>query len=136
MSSEDNTEVGYKKPPRHTRFQPGRSGNPRGRQKGLRNLASDVKRTLETPVKLNDRGRQRLVSTQEATLLRLREKALNGDQRAIDRLVQLAETYNSLIAAEPVSDTTLAADDQAILDAFASTIRMPGSPDDSEPQHG
>jgi Family of unknown function (DUF5681) len=136
MSSEDDTEVGYKKPPRHTRFQPGRSGNPRGRQKGLRNLASDVKRTLEAPVKLNDRGRQRLVSTQEATLLRLREKALNGDQRAIDRLVQLAEAYNSLIAAEPVSDTTLAADDQAILDAFAATIRMPGSPDDSEPQHG
>lgn len=24
-------EVGYGKPPRHTRFQPGRSGNPRGR---------------------------------------------------------------------------------------------------------
>jgi Family of unknown function (DUF5681) len=136
MSSEDDTKVGYKRPPRHTRFQPGRSGNPRGRQKGLHNLASDVKRTLEAPVKLNDRGRQRLVSTQEATLLRLREKALNGDQRAIDRLVQLAEAYNSLIAADPISDTTLAADDQAILDAFAATIRTPGSPDDSEPQHG
>ena len=30
-------EVGYAKPPEHTRFQPGRSGNPAGRRKGTKN---------------------------------------------------------------------------------------------------
>ena len=70
MSSDDSFEVGYKKPPPHTRFQAGKSGNTRGRQKGVRNLGSDVKRTLETPVKLNDAGKPRRVSTQEAALLR------------------------------------------------------------------
>ncbi len=35
-------EVGYGKPPRHTRFQPGRSGNPRGRPKDTKNLKTDL----------------------------------------------------------------------------------------------
>ena len=29
----DDDKVGYGKPPKHSRFQPGRSGNPRGRPK-------------------------------------------------------------------------------------------------------
>ena len=56
-SFEDDFEVGYKSPPQHSRFQPGRSGNPRGRQKAVRNLGSDVKRTLEAPVRLNEEER-------------------------------------------------------------------------------
>ena len=133
MSSEDNSEVGYKKPPRHTRFQPGQSGNPRGRQKGLRNLGTDVKRTLETPVKLNDRGKERCVSTQEAALLRLREKALNGDARALDRFLQLAQIFNNLPAIEPLGEKAVAADDQAILDAYAAELRRLDADDDREP---
>ena len=133
MSSEDDSEVGYKKPPRHTRFQSGQSGNPRGRQKGLRNLGTDVKRTLETPVKLNDRGKERRVSTQEAALLRLREKALNGDARALDRFLQLAQIFNNLPAIEPPGEKAVAADDQAILDAYAAELRRQDADDDREP---
>ena len=84
-TSDDGFTVGYKKPPQHSRFQSGRSGNPRGREKGVRNLGSDVKRTLEVPVRLNEQGRARRVSTQHAVLLRLREKALKGDARSLDR---------------------------------------------------
>ena len=133
MSFEDDSEVGYRKPPRHTRFQPGQSGNPRGRQKGLRNLGSDVKRTLETPVKLNDRGKERRVSTQEAALLRLREKALNGDARALDRFLQLAQIFNNMPAIEPLGENAVAADDQAILDAYAAELRRQDANDDREP---
>ena len=116
-------ETGYKKPPQHSRFQPGRSGNPRGKQKGVRNLGSDVKRTLEVPVRLNEQGRTRRVSTQHAVLLRLREKALNGDARSIVQILELAKIFNNSTAVESVGDVALAAEDQAILDAYAEEVR-------------
>ena len=122
-TSDDGFAVGYKKPPRHSRFQPGRSGNPRGKQKGVRNFGTDVKRTLEVPVRLNDQGRARRVSTQEAALLRLREKALSGDARSIVQILELAKIFNNSTAVESVGDVALAAEDQAILDAYAEEVR-------------
>src|SRR5258707_15211754 len=119
-TSADGFTVGYRKPPHHSRFQPGRSGNPRGKQKGVRNLGSDVKRTLEVPVRLNEQGRARRVSTQQAVLLRLREKALKGDARSLDRFLELAKIFNNSAAVESVGDEGLSAEDQAILDAYAT----------------
>src|SRR6516162_11786387 len=87
--------VGYKKPPQHSRFRPGQSGNPAGRKKGVRNLASDVQRTLKVPVKVREGGRSRKVSTQAGILMVLREKALKGDARALDRLLELAMRFDS-----------------------------------------
>jgi Family of unknown function (DUF5681) len=121
--SDDGFVVGYKKPPRHSRFQPGKSGNPRGKQKGVRNFSTDVKRTLEVPVRLNDQGRTRRVSTQEAALLRLREKALKGDPRSIAQLLELAKICNNNTAIEAVRDKALLVEDQTILDAYAEEVR-------------
>jgi Family of unknown function (DUF5681) len=122
-TSGDDIKVGYKRPPRHSRFQPGRSGNQRGKQKGVRNLGSDVKRTLEVPVRLNEQGKERRVSTQEAALMRLREKALKGDARSIVQILELAKIFNNSAAVEFVGDEALAAEDQAILDAYAEEVR-------------
>src|SRR5215831_17936741 len=121
-TSDDGFTVGYKKPPQHSRFQPGRSGNPRGKQKGIRNLGSDVKRTLEVPVRLNEQGRARRVSTQEAALLRLREKALKGDARSLDRFLELAQTFNSTSDLTPSLHAPMPAEDEAILAAYRADI--------------
>jgi hypothetical protein len=110
--------VGYRKPPLHTRFRPGQSGNPAGRPKAVRNLSTDVRRTLKTPVKLTEGRRPRKISTQEGALLVLREKALKGDARALDRLLELASRYNN-DAGDTITQQ-LSADDQAILAAYVA----------------
>lgn len=122
-SDDERGKIGYKRPPRHTRFQAGQSGNPRGRQKGVSNLATDVKRTLKVPVRLNEQGKPRKVSTQEAILLRLREKALKGDSRSLDRLVALAQTFNNDATSESPGGKAIALEDQAILDAYAAEVQ-------------
>jgi hypothetical protein len=113
-------EVGYGRPPRHSRFQPGQSGNPAGRRQGVRNLGTDVRRTLKVPVKVKEGYRSRKISTQEGALMVLREMALKGDARALERLLDLAGRFNN----EP-SETELlplSADDRSILAAHAAEI--------------
>jgi hypothetical protein len=116
-----NYEVGYRKPPKHTQFRAGQSGNASGRRKGMRNLMTDVRRTLKVPVKVKDGGQSRKVSTQEGALMLLREKALKGDARALDRLIELALRFNN-DAGETGSAQALCADDQAILDSYTAEI--------------
>ena len=121
--SADDAKVGYGRPPVHTQFKPGQSGNPRGRKKGTLNFATDLKRTLEAPITLTDPGKKpRKVSTQTAVLLRLREKALKGDARALDRLLELARIFHTGPISEPT--TAISSDDQAILDAFREQVRL------------
>ena len=111
-------EVGYRKPPTHTQYRPGQSGYPAGRRKGVRNLKTDVKRTLAMKVKVKENGRTRTKSTQEAALMVLREKALNGDTRALDRFLDFALRFNNDEAGQ--AQQPLADDDQATLDAYVA----------------
>src|SRR5439155_1781990 len=56
---ERDYEVGYGKPPRHTRFGLGRSGNPRGRPGGSKKLSTLLSEALKEPVIVVENGRRR-----------------------------------------------------------------------------
>jgi Family of unknown function (DUF5681) len=119
--------VGYGKPPTHSRFRPGKSGNPAGRRKGVRNFGTDVKRILRVPIKVKEGARSRKISTQEGALMVLREKALKGDARSLDGLLEYASGYNN-DADEIGLAQALSADDQAILAAYADEIAATAKP--------
>jgi hypothetical protein len=115
-STGDGQNVGYGRPPRHSRFKPGQSGNPTGKRKGVQNFSTEVKRALSSPVTITNNGRSRNVSTQRAALMRLCEKGLKGDSRALDRLIDLGLSHNSSDQTNPGSNSL--AEDEAILEAF------------------
>lgn len=115
-------EVGYGKPPKHGQIKPGEVRNPKGRPKGSRNFKTDLLETLKAPVQLKEKGKAKTVSTQQAALLRLREKALNGDARALDRLIDLARIHNYEDLAEAAA-AALAPSDQEILEGFEERLR-------------
>lgn len=114
-------EVGHGRPPKHAQFKPGRSGNPRGRPKGSRNFSTDLKATLNERVYVTKGGRRKAVSTQAATLMRLREKALSGDPRALDRYIDLARIYNDAEISDAAAG--LGKTDAEILEGFEERLR-------------
>lgn len=93
--SDDEYRVGYARPPKHSRFKPGTSGNPRGKRKGARSFATEVQRLLQAPVKLKHNGKPRQVTSQEAILLRLLEKALKGETRSLELVMGAGQRFNN-----------------------------------------
>jgi hypothetical protein len=86
-------EVGYGKPPRHTRFTPGQSGNPKGRPKGTQNLLSIFHEALFKKISVTEDGRIRTMSRMEAMVTGQIAKALKGDTRATESMLKLANQY-------------------------------------------
>jgi hypothetical protein len=75
--------VGYRRPPRHSRFQRGQSGNPRGRPKGVKSLPDIVRKIVGQKVTVTENGRARRIPRLEAILLRAAGEASRGDPRAL-----------------------------------------------------
>jgi hypothetical protein len=118
MSDGPGSDVGYKRPPRHTRFRPGQSGNPRGRPQGTRNLATDLGEELAERIPIREGERNFRVSKQRALLKALVAKALKGDTRAAGIVLQLVERVVAPEMARAGPADGLSADDQEILDRF------------------
>jgi Family of unknown function (DUF5681) len=81
--------VGYGRPPTASQFQAGQSGNPRGRPKGARNASSMARDALERPINIKVKGTSRKMTVRKASYLRLAERAVAGDIKALDYLLSL-----------------------------------------------
>ena len=84
-------EVGYCRPPLHTRFKPGKSGNPSGRVKGSKNLKTLFHQILNEQIPLIDGTQSKNVTKGEALMRRLIIGALKGDSRSVMTLMRIAE---------------------------------------------
>jgi len=80
-------EVGYGKPPRHTRFRKGQSGNPRGRPSGSKNLKTLLNDALNEPVVVTEEGRRRKITKREAIVTQLVNRSATADLRALKILL-------------------------------------------------
>ena len=106
--------VGYCKPPKHSRFKKGESGNPHGRPKGTLNMATVLERTLRERVVINENGKRRTVTKLEAAFKQLTNKAASGELRALQLLATLVRSAKERALKAPSPDSALDEDDQKV----------------------
>ena len=82
-------KIGYKRPPKAHRFKQGESGNPRGRPKARRTLDADLAEMLNKQIPVRENGKLRVITQQQALLLRLFEQGLGGDVKSTASIMSM-----------------------------------------------
>ena len=123
-ANEDSGEydVGFGKPPKHTRFRKGASGNPKGKPKGTRNLATILERTLREKVVINENGTRKTITKLEAALKQLVNKAASGDLAAMRQLSALAASAQ-IEAAAAQKESGMVEADQKIMNRLLERLQ-------------
>jgi hypothetical protein len=125
MAARKGYEVGYGKPPQHTRFKEGQpSPNPSGRPKREPTFLEEFEAELKTRIEIEEGGRRRRSSKRRLIAKRLVNSAVKGDAASL-RLMQgimQALDARAIEAVEPMSERERAAVDRAIFDAFATML--------------
>lgn len=109
-------KVGYCKPPKHSQFKPGQSGNPRGRPRKNRSIEAMIKRELDQFVTMTEGGRELRISKREAIVKQFVNRAIKGDPKPLQLMLAHLEKHKEI---EPFAATE--ADDAELLKTLGST---------------
>jgi hypothetical protein len=83
MDDGPNSTSGYKRPPLHTQFKPGQSGNPSGRpKKKATTFVEALERELSRKISVVEGGERQKISKLDAIVKQQTNKAASGDLKA------------------------------------------------------
>ena len=127
MTDQDNPDrpfdVGYGKPPKHTQFAKGKSGNPKGRGKGVRNFATEIQEELNTRVPITENGIRKKITKRKAVAKQLVNKAAAGDPKSIPVLLNEARQHEAGSATAPGPEVLCRPEDQLVMANIVKRIR-------------
>ena len=96
MYDDEAYHTGYGKPLERTRFRKGVSGNPKGRPKGSKNLASIFRKITHEKVQVNGPHGPRYITKLEAGITQLVNRAAKGDPKAIRELIHWTRVFGDV----------------------------------------
>lgn len=121
-------EIGYGRPPRANQFVKGQSGNPNGRPKGRKNVATIFHEVTRELIRVTENGKGRDVTKLEAILRQLTAKAVAGDFKAMSEVLKLDRTFE-FMAEEGNSDSPDIEKDQAVMRRLLERMQRSQTPE-------
>lgn len=89
-NNNDDYKAGYQRPPKHSQFKKGQSGNPKGRPRSSKkSFEDDLHEVLSMPIKIIENGKTKYISGRKALLKKQFNEAIKGDSRAFKALIDL-----------------------------------------------
>jgi hypothetical protein len=120
-------EVGYGRPPRHSRFEKGRSGNPRGRPPGAKDLKTLLAEALDETVIVAENGGRRKITKRSAIITQFVNRCVKADLRAIKLLLDAlrdSEDQQPPVSSETVRFTQA---DEKVIEQLRARLARPAT---------
>jgi hypothetical protein len=117
-------KVGRGKPPLHSRFKKGNSGNPRGPRP--KNLPALLVAALNEPVVVTANGQSRQITKREAVVAQLVDKSTGADLRATKMLIDMLKDIEKRagMTPSPKAAPFTPADEEVVENLLARLRRM------------
>ena len=121
--SDSGYKVGPGRPPLHTRFKKGESGNPSGRR--AKSLPALLAAALNETVVVTIDGRRRKITKREAIVTQMVDKSASADLRATKMLIDMMKDveHKAGDSARPPEPRRLAAADREVVQLFVARLR-------------
>ena len=129
--NDDDYVIGFGKPPHHTRFKKGQSGNRHGRPVGSKNMNTLLSQELKEQLVVTENGRRKKITKMQAAIKNLVNKGLT-DRRFMSllfdaiRTMEIRNETGSAGHAPPLED-----DDRQIVQDFLKRSKG-DEPDESD----
>jgi hypothetical protein len=120
-----NYSVGFGRPPRHTRFKAGQSGNPQGRPKGAKNLATILEQELNLRVTVTESGKRRQISKLAVIVKHLVNAAAHGELKAMGVLFNQLRQVETEGAASLADESLSREEDQLVMQSIIQRFSRP-----------
>ena len=111
----------YRKPPLHTRFKKGQSGNPRGRPK--KNLAALLVAALNEKVTATVDGKRKQVTKKEAVITQLVNKSASAELRATKMLIEMIRDIEKKAEPSPAERSPFTPTDKEVVQQLIARLR-------------
>jgi hypothetical protein len=118
-------DIGYGKPPRAHQFEPGKSGNPKGRPKGAKSADTILHELLQQRINLNERGKTRGITILEAILRRIAEDCLKGNIKSAAFVLNRLQAMSS----DETDESGLNEDEQTVLETYLKKVQSSLDPE-------
>lgn len=117
-------KVGYGRPPEHSRWRRGQSGNPGGRPKSASNFADDLLAELSEVIQITEGGKVRRITKRRALIKALTSNSIKGNAAAASLLISLCARVIEADPGDPAQAELSARDRKIVEDYLERQVQL------------